>query len=77
MHLGDNRDANSGDPGHDEKDAGQSRDAGADAYPQLGRGSAPGLGPGHDDTEPGYAPPVPIPQSRRPSLHLPQAALLA
>ena len=77
MLLGVDRGADSDGPAHDEKDAGQPGDAGTEASRRTGRGGEPALRPGHDHTKPGYAPPLPISQCRRPSLRLPQDVLLA
>ena len=67
MLLGSDRDADSGGPARDEKGAGCSGNPGTKA-PWLrrptGRGSEPALRPGHDHTQPGYAPPVRVPQGR-------------
>jgi hypothetical protein len=70
MLLGSDRDADSGGPARDEKGTGQSGDAGTQAsWPRGLRGprrwgGEPALRPGHDHTEPGYAPPVRVPQCR-------------
>jgi hypothetical protein len=72
MLLGSDRDADSGGPAHDEKGTGHSRNAGAQAsWPRApgvpgvpgGWGSKPAR-PGHDHAEPGYAPPLHVPQCR-------------
>ncbi len=64
MLLGSDRDADSGGPAHDEQGTGHSGNAGAHASWPRGRGSEPALRPGHDHTEPGYAPPLRVPQCR-------------
>ena len=76
MHLGSYRDADGGDPGNDEKDAGQPGHTGTQAYGAAGRRGVPGLRPGHDHAKPGYTPPVHLPHMR-PLLRLPQGVLLA
>ncbi len=67
MLLGSDRDADSGGPAHDQKGTGYPGNAGTQAsWPRgpRGWGSEPALRPGHDHTEPGYAPPLRVPQCR-------------
>jgi hypothetical protein len=67
MLLGSDRDADSGGSAPDEKGTGHSGNAGTQASRPGGpggRGSEPALGPRHDHTESGYAPPRRAPQCR-------------
>jgi hypothetical protein len=70
MLLGSDRDADSGGSAPDEKGTGHSGNAGTQASRPTGpggpggRGSEPALGPRHDHTESGYAPPRRAPQCR-------------
>ena len=67
MLLGSDRDADGSGPAHEEKGTCRSGNAGTKASWPSGprtQGSEPALRPGHDHTQPGYAPPVRVPQGR-------------
>ncbi len=64
MLLGSDSDAGGDGPAHEEKGAGHSGHLGAQASAPGTRGSEPALRPGHDNTQPGYAPPVRVTQCR-------------
>ena len=78
MLLGTNRDDDHGGPTQDEQDADHSGSAGteASALPRR-KGCVPGLWPHHDHTQPGYTPPLLIPQCRGSFPCLPQGLLVA
>ena len=64
MLLGSDRDADSGGPAHNEKRSGHSGNAGTQVSWPREWGSESALRPGYDHAEPGYAPPLRIPQCR-------------
>ena len=64
MLLGSDSGTDSGGPARDEKGTGHSGSAGTQGSRPTRWGSEPALRPGHDHTEPGYAPPVRVPQGR-------------
>ena len=77
VHLGADRDADGGDPGHDEQDPGQPGHPGPQADRRPGRRGGPRLRPGHDHAEPGYPLPLHLRQPAVPSLLLPQGVIPA
>jgi hypothetical protein len=67
MLLGGDRDAQRDGPAQDEQGTCPADQPGAEVYRPDGRGSVPIFRPGDDNAKPGYGPPLPTRQCRRPS----------